>query len=586
MKIITDVIIKPFLLCSFLFLVSANAQQLSKEQIKTAYIYNFLKHINWPEENKKPQFVIGVYQDRTFHTLLKRSLLNKKVKNKSISVVLVNDPSQANTTDLIYIPEIFNNQLTHIANTIRSSQTLLVTNNSAEKQDTMLNLIDSNDTDAISFEVNKSNIIYEELTTSAQLLLLGGTELDIAYLYRKTEEAMQATRERELALNTELTIQQNKLNQTSAKLNKLNEDLQRSSREIKQQQSAMKELINSEKIKEEELANTLQQLSQANDNYSIQTKAVTEKKLEVEVKEKEKLKMANLIEQNKLILQKQQQSIKVQQQKLSKQQQELNKHHDELAAQKRTIVTQKETITITTVLGLIVAFTFLLVAGLFLKNRKTTQKLTETLNHLEEAQTQLVQSEKMASLGKLIAGVAHEINTPLGIAVTSTSLIQENTEEIAKQLNDKSLSQKKLQSYIGRVTESSMISNQGLERVIELMHNFKEVAADQIVENVREINIANYVGEVMTTLASELKKSKVNYLFSGENNIKISTVPGALAQVITNLVNNSIRHGFQDEEKERTKINEIKINLKKHNDNKIILTYQDNGIGMSDGTSF
>lgn len=582
MKIITDVIIKSFLLCSFLFLVSANAQQLSKEQIKTAYIYNFLKHINWPEEDKKAQFVIGVYQDKDFHALLKRSLLNKKIKNKNISVLLVGEFTQASKNDLFYLPEQFNNQLTHIANTIRSSQTLLVTNNSAEKQDTMLNLIDSNDTDAISFEVNKSNIIYEELTTSAQLLLLGGTELDIAYLYRKTEEAMQATRERELALNTELTIQQNKLNQTSAKLNKLNEDLQRSSREIKQQQSAMKELINSEKIKEEELANTLQQLSQANDNYSIQTKAVTEKKLEVEVKEKEKLKMANLIEQNKLILQKQQQSIKVQQQKLSKQQQELNKQQDELAAQKRTIVTQKETITITTVLGLIVAFAFLLVAGLFLKNRKTTQKLTETLNHLEEAQTQLVQSEKMASLGKLIAGVAHEINTPLGIAVTSTSLIQENTEEIAKQLNDKSLSQKKLQSYIGRVTESSMISNQGLERVIELMHNFKEVAADQIVENVREINIANYVGEVMTTLASELKKSKVNYLFSGENNIKISTVPGALAQVITNLVNNSIRHGFQDEKKERTKINEIKINLKKHNDNKIILTYQDNGIGMSD----
>ena len=582
MKIITDVIIKSFLLCSFLFLVSANAQQLSKEQIKTAYIYNFLKHINWPEEDKKAQFVIGVYQDKDFHALLKRSLLNKKIKNKNISVLLVGEFTQASKNDLFYLPEQFNNQLTHIANTIRSSQTLLVTNNSAEKQDTMLNLIDSNDTDAISFEVNKSNIIYEELTTSAQLLLLGGTELDIAYLYRKTEEAMQATRERELALNTELTIQQNKLNQTSAKLNKLNEDLQRSSREIKQQQSAMKELINSEKIKEEELANTLQQLSQANDNYSIQTKAVTEKKLEVEVKEKEKLKMANLIEQNKLILQKQQQSIKVQQQKLSKQQQELNKQQDELAAQKRTIVTQKETITITTVLGLIVAFAFLLVAGLFLKNRKTTQKLTETLNHLEEAQTQLVQSEKMASLGKLIAGVAHEINTPLGIAVTSTSLIQENTEEIAKQLNDKSLSQKKLQSYIGRVTESSMISNQGLERVIELMHNFKEVAADQIVENVREINIANYVGEVMTTLASELKKSKVNYLFSGENNIKISTVPGALAQVITNLVNNSIRHGFQDEKKERPKINEIKINLKKHNDNKIILTYQDNGIGMSD----
>lgn len=581
MKIITNVFTKSLLLCAFFFLLSANAQQLNKEQIKVAYIYNFLKHINWPNEEKKPHFILGVYQDKNFFNLLKNSFENKQVKNKSISVLFITDLKQANTNDLLYIPQKFNNQLAQIAGQIRGSQTLLVTDNSTDKHNAMLNIVDSDDNNAITFEVNKSNIVYEKLTTSAQLLLLGGTELDIAYLYRQTEQAMQLTRAREASLNAELANQQSKLSKTNVRLSKLNQDLQHSANEIKKQQLAMQELIKNEQKKEQELATILQQLNEANKNYSIQNQAIDEKKQEVTIKEQElvikeqeNLQMADLIKQNKAILQQQQQNIALQKQNLEEQ-------DGKLADQNETIVNQRTTITITIILVLIVAFAFVLVAGLFIKNRQTTKKLSETLSHLEEAQTQLVQSEKMASLGKLIAGVAHEINTPLGIAVTSTSLIQENTEDMAKKLNNKSLSQKQLQSYINIVTESSAISNKGLERVIELMHNFKEVAADQIVESIREINIADYVNEVMSTLANEMKKTHVNYAYSGDDSIRIKTVPGALAQVITNLVNNSIRHGFQSENESREINNCIEMNIEQNNIDEICLTYQDNGVGMS-----
>jgi len=581
MKIISNLFIKSFILCTFLLLASANAQQLNKEQIKVAYIYNFLKHINWPEEARKSHFVLGVYQDKKFHNLLKKSFKNKKVKNKDISVLLITNFAQASTSDLFYIPKQFNKQLAQIANKVRGSQTLLVTDNSKDKHNAMLNMIDSNGANAISFEVNKSNIIYEKLTTSAQLLLLGGTELDIASLYRETEQAMQVTRARESALNAEIASQQAKLSKTNVRLSKLNQDLQRSTTEVKKQQLAMKALIKNEQKKENELAKILQQLNEANKNYSVQTQAISEKKQEVAIKEKENLQMADLITQNKLILQQQQQSITAQQQNITAQKQNLVEQGDKLAVQKETIVSQRATITITTILVLIVAFALVLVVGLFIKNKRTTQKLSETLTHLEEAQTQLVQSEKMASLGKLIAGVAHEINTPLGIAVTSTSLIQENTDDMAKKLHDKSLSQKQLKSYINIVTQSSAISNKGLERVIELMHNFKEVAADQIVESIREINLANYINEVMTTLANEMKKNQARYSFSGDDTIRISTIPGALAQVITNLVNNSIRHGFQSGNNVIGKNNDIKINIEQNSIDEVCLTYQDNGVGMS-----
>ena len=581
MKIIAKIFIKSLLLSTLFFVISTYAQQLNKEQIKVAYIYNFIKHINWPEEAKKPHFKLGVYQDKAFYNLLKKSFKDKQVKNKTIEISLITKLDLARASDLFYVPAHFNEQLATIANQIRSSQTLLVTDNSSDKHNAMLNLVDTNETNGISFEVNKSNIVYEQLTTSAQLLLLGGTELDIASLYRETEQAMQETRAREAELSAELANQQAKLLKTNKRLIKFNQDLQRSTDEINKQKLAMAELIKNGEEKEQELSAILQQLNDANKNYSIQKKAITEKKQEVAIKEIENLKMADLIEQNKKILQQQQQSIEEQKLNIVAQKKSLAEQDGELAAQKQTIVSQKTTITITTILVIVVAFALILVAGLFIKNRKTTRKLTETLSHLEEAQTQLVQSEKMASLGKLIAGVAHEINTPLGIAVTSTSLIQENTENMAEKLKDKSLSQKQLQSYINIVTESSAISNKGLERVIELMHNFKEVAADQIVESIREINIADYVNEVMSTLANEMKKQRVHYLFSGDDSVRINTVPGALAQVITNLVNNSIRHGFQSDTESRTEPNNIEIHIEQNNIDEVTLTYQDNGYGMS-----
>lgn len=581
------------LLVSFCLLFSKTTftQQLSKEQIKVAYLYNFLKHITWPEEDSKKQFIIAVYQDSKFSSLLIRSFNNKKVKEKTIKILPINNIVQGRVADLLYIPNQFNEKLPQIATQARGSQTLLVTDNSADKHNAMVNLINSDNSNAISFEVNKSNIVYEQLKTSAQLLLLGGTELDIASLYRETEQAMQATRERELALNAELVIQQAKINASNQKLSQLNADLQRSTKEVKQQQLAMQKLTKNEKKqqlvlqaqqlalqkKEQDLAHILQQLSEANKNYSEQKQAITEKKQQVAAKEQENQKMADLIKQNRLILQKQQQNI-------ASQRQALDVQDNELAVQQQTIVEQKATITITIILVVIIAFAFVLVAGLFLKNKKTTRKLSVTLAHLEETQNQLIKSEKMASLGKLIAGVAHEINTPLGIAVTSTSLIQENTEDIAKKLKDKTLNQKQLQSFINVISESSQISNNGLERVIELMHNFKEVAADQIIEETREINLADYINEIMTTLANEMRRKQVHYQYSGEADLCINTIPGALAQVVTNLVNNSIRHGFDTDNNHNNSINNITIHLEQNSHDEISLIYKDNGIGMDENT--
>ncbi len=130
-------------------------QQLKREQVKIAYIYNFFKHIDWPNSSQKTQYTLAVYDDNDFYLRLKKSLQNRQVKKTPIIVVAINNINVARQADLLYIPTHQNKNLAQLANALRGSHTLLVTDNSSDKHNAMINLTDNNE--AISFEVNKSN---------------------------------------------------------------------------------------------------------------------------------------------------------------------------------------------------------------------------------------------------------------------------------------------------------------------------------------------------------------------------------------------------------------------------------------------
>lgn len=578
-SIINKAILYSIILAYWLVLQSTNAavqqRDLNREQVKVAYIFNFVKHISWPEEVQKKEYVLAVYNDNDFFKQLKRTLMNRQVKDKPIHVILVGDARTARKADLLYIPNNQNKKLAQLANAVRGSSTLLVTDNSDDKHNAMLNLTDNHNSSALSFEVNKSNIVYEKLTISRELLLLGGTEIDVATLYRETEKAMQDTRIRESALNSKIAKQEQLLHDSSALLTQLNANLTRSRLEISHQKNALKTLNeqhNAQKKslleKEQRLSMILPKLAQAEDKFNQQ-------RLAAKTQEQEIQQMALQIADKKNILEQQKASIVEQKANIEKQSLQLNQQMTELANSKKTINSQKTTIVVTLVIVGIAISVVILIVLLFIKNKKTTQKLSETLEYLKDTQDQLIQSEKMASLGALIAGVAHEINTPLGIAVTSTSLIKDKTEEIAEKLTNKKLRQSELKAFVDIAIQSVDISNKGLERVIVLLNNFKQVAADQIVEQVRKVNIAEYIEEVMTTLGNELKKHKVKFQLSGTRDIEIETIPGAFAQVITNLVTNSIRHGFENRE-----MGNITIEIDVDSHNQVVFIYKDDGIGM------
>jgi len=201
-------------------------------------------------------------------------------------------------------------------------------------------------------------------------------------------------------------------------------------------------------------------------------------------------------------------------------------------------------------------------------------KLELAMNELQQAQSSLLESEKMAALGSLVAGVAHEINTPLGIVKTAVSHNQRVVKDLKTLIDNKQLTASKLNSSLASEFEGYELILSNLERSIHLVSTFKQVAVDQSTEAVRDINLLQYLKEVSIALKPLLRNKNITINIDGDNDIKIMTYPGPLYQILSNLVNNSIIHGF-----EHKKSGNITITLKQV-DQRILMTYCDNGHGI------
>ncbi len=209
---------------------------------------------------------------------------------------------------------------------------------------------------------------------------------------------------------------------------------------------------------------------------------------------------------------------------------------------------------------------------------KRTRELQEALHNLKNTQEMLVHSEKMSALGGLVAGVAHEINTPIGIAVTTISHLEEKSKEMVDKYEAKKLKKSELEKYLKVAREEVHLIDLNLQRASELIRSFKKVAVDQSTEEKRWINVKEYMEEILLSLRPKIKKSNVMLLFDCPDNINITSYPGALSQLISNLVMNSLIHAFEEGRQ-----GEITINIQQFK-NKLYITYHDNGKGMQKET--
>lgn len=243
--------------------------------------------------------------------------------------------------------------------------------------------------------------------------------------------------------------------------------------------------------------------------------------------------------------------VKLAEVEINIQKQEIEQHRDEIAKQRDLALEQKDQILL------------------------QKEKLESTITELQATQKKLVESEKMASLGNLVAGISHEINTPIGIGIAAITTLNTKVQSITTLFEDKKMKQTDLLTYLATAKESARLIQTNLNRTGELVKSFKRISVDEITEQMRTFNLNQYINDIVRSLEPKINEKVVGVKIICPDNIEMNSYPGAYAQIYTNLISNTILHGYKNKEGGTITITcEAKGNT-------IRMVYADDGNGMA-----
>ncbi|MBK7050068.1 MAG: DUF3365 domain-containing protein [Rhodoferax sp.] len=208
--------------------------------------------------------------------------------------------------------------------------------------------------------------------------------------------------------------------------------------------------------------------------------------------------------------------------------------------------------------------------------RKRWFDLAGKIRELEDTRGELVQSEKMASLGRMVVGFAHEINTPIGVAVGAVSQHEEILAHIGQMLSMEEVSEESLRAELESLRQGGALALSNLRRAASLVQSFKRTSIDQASEQVRPFLMQELISDVLFTLQNVLKRLPIKITVDCPPDVKLHGVPGLLEQLLTNLIMNAVQHAFDGGQR----AGNIGITVTREDDT-VLISFADDGVGIS-----
>jgi signal transduction histidine kinase len=170
------------------------------------------------------------------------------------------------------------------------------------------------------------------------------------------------------------------------------------------------------------------------------------------------------------------------------------------------------------------------------------------VTEMKNAMMNLFEAKRMAALGGLVAGVAHEINTPVGVGMVASSALTVETKLIAEKFRKNDLTKKEFRNYLEMAGQSAELILKNLEKAARLVQSFKQVSVDQSTEQKRRFNVKDYAEDIIRSIMPEMKNTSIEVKLNIDDKLELDSYPGTLAQIITNLVLNSFSHAYEENE--------------------------------------
>lgn len=526
------------LIVFFFYAISHNAlTQVDRAQIAAAYIINFTRYTLWPNEDQIDSFKIVIFSDNIdIINELENFSQKRRIIDKPVIVSKYKSFPDLNKSQIILLSHNKAGYLLDIYNAIEGKPVLLVSEDYNDKRNIMINLYETEDKQML-FEINKANVINQGLIIDPEILLAGGTEIDVASLYRNSKVSLRNMQKEMDKINDSLEF--------------LNGNIRISINQINKEQA--------------ELSKQKLLLAESNEKLKSYQQEILFQKAILE-SQKDSIKYKNRILQEQLLeASEMEQFLKSRQKQIEILNREIKNKNKVLGDQSEIIVRQKLMLVLFIIIGVLSVFLVTTVFISYRNNKKKKDILTrkneiikERLDELKQLNIKLEKADQYKSI--FLASMSHELRTPLNSIIGYTGILLMGmtgklNDEQNKQLNKVKNNAKHLLSLINDILDISKIE------------------ADKVELQYEEFNLKNLINEVVEIIHPKIAEKGLELTTEVPDNFIIYTDSRRIKQVVLNLVSNAVNY---------TDSGNICIYARKLSKNKFTISVKDTGIGISE----